>query len=737
MFGLTSADINIDENEYVSDGSNSDLEAELAEIISSGPSRPKRKQKPKMVCASQLDALVAESLRDIPSDDEEDDGEVDDPDLLEELSEIAGQTPEEVDQSDKEKKEKVAISVPSTSTSTLDILKARMDMYAMAEKTAKENADAARARRMSRGLKTLKDLVKQAENGRSIDPSNIPPEVSVKPISSELVVDENPRDNTPNLPSTKTVGNVDDPRLLTLKARKSQFQTAALLKKKAGDNETALKYIKIVKQFEKVMEAIKNGLEVDLSNMPEIEKVETSVEIPPKEIHEREKDCNVHKEKGSEFKPTSILEALYQRLKKYEEQEDAAKKEENSSKARRMNRICKQYQDAIKLHKLGKPFSVEDLPTPPGFAPILITNTTSTPQNPVVINSNNENVDKSESVSLAKNQFDENKSSKNTSLMNKHIELILERQREFKAAAIEAKNTNEMEQAKEYLRVYKGLAKLLETARGGIPIDIATIPIPPKKRIPLEHGFAIVNVEDNNESDLGDIRLRLEEQLCRQLMMCKNTRDHHKAMGDVSGTNRFENLALAIQKDLDFIRLAHKNNFTLPKFHYEKKSFNIVKCNTDVSDNQMEIHVLRGINYSVSNPKDIDTYVKIEFPWPQDDPFKSKTAVIRDTDNPEYNQKFYIELQRNSKSCTRIFKRHSIKFEIYSKGGFLRSDTLIGTVNLKVQPLETTCEIHDSFSIMDGRRQTGGKLEVKVRIRNPILTKQVEQINEKWVVIDY
>jgi hypothetical protein len=31
--------------------------------------------------------------------------------------------------------------------------------------------------------------------------------------------------------------------------------------------------------------------------------------------------------------------------------------------------------------------------------------------------------------------------------------------------------------------------------------------------------------------------------------------------------------------------------------------------------------------------------------------------------------------------------------------GFLRSDTLIGTVLVKVQPLETVCEIHDSFPV--------------------------------------
>lgn len=37
---------------------------------------------------------------------------------------------------------------------------------------------------------------------------------------------------------------------------------------------------------------------------------------------------------------------------------------------------------------------------------------------------------------------------------------------------------------------------------------------------------------------------------------------------------------------------------------------------------------------------------------------------------------------------------------------------------------------------MDGRKKVGGKLEVKIRLRNPIIAKQVEQINEKWLIID-
>lgn len=37
---------------------------------------------------------------------------------------------------------------------------------------------------------------------------------------------------------------------------------------------------------------------------------------------------------------------------------------------------------------------------------------------------------------------------------------------------------------------------------------------------------------------------------------------------------------------------------------------------------------------------------------------------------------------------------------------------------------------------MDGRKAVGGKLEVKLRIRNPIISKQMEHISEKWLVLD-
>lgn len=122
--------------------------------------------------------------------------------------------------------------------------------------------------------------------------------------------------------------------------------------------------------------------------------------------------------------------------------------------------------------------------------------------------------------------------------------------------------------------------------------------------------------EFSGTSDELDVLARLENQLQKQLKMCLTTRDHNKALGDVAGANRFERLGLNVAKDLDVVRMARKNG-TVPKFHYEMKDFSIVKSFTDIPDNSMEVTIHRGIDYQTENPKDIDTYVKFEFPFPQ------------------------------------------------------------------------------------------------------------------------
>lgn len=65
--------------------------------------------------------------------------------------------------------------------------------------------------------------------------------------------------------------------------------------------------------------------------------------------------------------PSSIGEALAQRLERYRQTMAEAEAEKNSSKVRRLGRIVKSYEAAIKAHKLNKEFDYASLPTPPGM----------------------------------------------------------------------------------------------------------------------------------------------------------------------------------------------------------------------------------------------------------------------------------------------------------------------------------------------------------------------------------
>ena len=258
-------------------------------------------------------------------------------------------------------------------------------------------------------------------------------------------------------------------------------------------------------------------------------------------------------------------------------------------------------------------------------------------------------------------------------------------------------------------------------------------------------GFEIVSKEDCIEvpKDLEDedrkgMFSRLESDMISQVKMCDSNRSYFKTTGDVQNANKFQQLWEHSKRDLDALRFAYKRGDPVPRFHYEVRAFSRVVSNLDIADDELEFCVERGISYNVTNPKEIDTYCLLEFPYPsRDNPFKDKSSLIKDTNNPEYNFKALIPLNLRDKSCQRMFKRHSAKVEVWSRGGFFRTHTLLGTVSVKLQPLETQSTLHDTFPLMDGRRAIGGKIEVKARLRNPVVAKQVEKVEEKWLVVNF
>lgn len=518
-------------------GGDSDLEAELA-AITAGGGRPKPVKKAAVaVPQHELDKMIADSLRDIPSD-EELSGDDDDPDLLNELTELTGEDASNAEAtgsespivneppSDNTAKPVQDIFLPTTSIDTAELIKSRIPMYKLAEKNAKETGDTSKARRFGRGLKTLETLLKQAQAGQPVNNDDIPPEVFLKPAQNESgeaqpsnvsspsspaktpETPTTPSQNSPPAPSVASTApesipvslNVDETKINILLARQREYKVAALTKKREGDHAAALQYVKMIKMFDAVLAAARQGQEVDLSDMPpppnELPLNVMTNPDPPQTSDKGEAETQqgagpVEPPKKAPEEPppapTSILEALVQRLEKYKSVEKEAKDEGNTSKARRFGRITKQYEDAIKFHKAGKPVPFDELPTPPGFGPIPVPGTTpaaapSAPAIPPIAKATPpkpapEKTSPPARPPLHKQESRVSGNHSNTSVMSKTIDILLIRQQEFKAAALAAKKAGEVEQAKEYLKTFKGIENLLNVAKSGLPVDLTTVSI--------------------------------------------------------------------------------------------------------------------------------------------------------------------------------------------------------------------------------------------------------------------
>ncbi|XP_012273795.1 coiled-coil and C2 domain-containing protein 1-like isoform X2 [Orussus abietinus] len=804
QYGLFEVPDNLDDltgNVDSGEENDEDLEAELAALTSGNGAARRRKVPPKLVPTANLDAMVSESMKDI-GPDEELSGDDDDPALLNELRKITGDdsvTPEEPEQ-DLPTPAQAEGDNGGDTQEMVKLIQERLNSYKFAEKKAKAENETGRARRFGRGVKTLESLLADAHSGKTVDSGDLPPPLPPSATAVEGQTSESkPEATLPEAPapipedpaSEPTVTKpVDEETLNALKQRQQEYKVAAVAWKKFGNLEEAVRLVKIAKQFDIVIAALEAGEAVDLSDMPASPAMPLTTVAPSSSPAPMKEESEVQEASREEPPPTPLQDAgsgdvigdaLKERLEVYRRTKLAAEQEGNSSKVRRYGRICRQFEDALKLHARGKPVPLEDLPTPPGFPPLGVgpqpapagaqpaekvepSSEPTPPADPTV-----EVEDESEKDSSPKetkptppprtNQIRRGKQ-RPTTRADKQAMLLQQRQQELKQAALNAKNDGDLDLARDYLRQAKGIQPLIDASKGGLPVDMSSIPLSPAAKLQLQlqdlesklqDDFTMVSSDDCTIDEQGtdqQIYENLEAQLIKQIKWCLTTRDHSKALGDVPGYNRWERLALGYTRDLDMLRVRKRDGLPSPQHHYEVKTYAIVQSSTELSDSDVEISIVRGVNYA----KEADTYVIFEFPYPSENPPSDRTSTVKGTNNPEYDAVFPLTgiLDRTSRQCQRAFKRHALKCQVWAKGcslnpilccthprGFLRSDNLLGTVTVKLQPLESQCTLHDSFPLMEGRKAVGGKLEVKVRLRNPILTKQIEQITDKWLIIDH
>ncbi|KFM13022.1 Coiled-coil and C2 domain-containing protein 1B, partial [Aptenodytes forsteri] len=578
--------------------------------------------------------------------------------------------------------------------------------------------------------------------------------------------------------------------------RQKEYKLAALKAKQQGDLEKAKEYMKAGKKFNVVLEALDSGQPIDLHNMPpppqgKARLIKTLLEVSMLSYVLKSESCISLSVlfQASLQQPKTVLEALQQRLEKYKSAAAQAKASGDDRKGRMHERIAKQYQDAIRAHKAGRKVNFCELPVPPGFPPLPgVAATDGDSTIAAVLESasklaNMEENDEEEenepltqapvakkpaqlpgkptqvvkpitvpsAVAEEESSPEHVKRATSPSTLDKaesmdhlppdareQLEFLENRKKQYMKAAIKAKKENNLEQAKMYLRTAKSFDLKIEQAKCGKPVDISKLPSPPTDD---EGDFIFIHHEDVRLSQKADeVYAQLIKLLKDQHERCLQYSKQFMHLGNVAETTRFEKLAQGCKKDMDILQLARAQGMDPPSHHFEERTFKMIRIFSELNSTEMHLFIVRGINLPSPpgvSPRDLDAFVKFEFQYPSaEQPQKSKTPVINNNNSPEYNQLFKLNINRNHRGFRRAIRSKGIKFEVFHKGSFFRSDKQVGTAHLKLEKLESECEVREIIEIFDGRKPTGGKLEVKVRLREPLSGQDLQTITENWLVLE-
>lgn len=295
----------------------------------------------------------------------------------------------------------------------------------------------------------------------------------------------------------------------------------------------------------------------------------------------------------------------------------------------------------------------------------------------------------------------------------------------------------DMNGAANHLRHAKGLDPMISAAKGGLPVDITKIPGAPVS----EEDYSLARSRSSPLSPRSSEQYHgLMDLMRKQHEKCLSFSQQFTQMGSVAEALKFEKLCEESMKSIEILKNAHAKGQPVPKCRTEERTFNTVKIYSNLTLNELMLYIIRGVNLpapSGVSANDLDASVKFEFPFPStEEAQRDKTSTVKSTNSPEFKEQFKLNINRAHRGFKRVVQSKGIKFEVLHKGGLFKTDKVIGTAHLKLEALENHCSVREIIEVMDGRKPTGGKLEVRVKIREPLTGVDVQPVTEKWLVLE-
>uniref|UniRef100_A0A8C4QKH7 C2 domain-containing protein n=1 Tax=Eptatretus burgeri TaxID=7764 RepID=A0A8C4QKH7_EPTBU len=580
--------------------------------------------------------------------------------------------------------------------------------------------------------------------------------------------------------------------------RMNEYRSAAIAAKCQGDLKTARNYLAISKQFDAVLAAMERGDTVDLNNMPpppptssqapSLPRDGLPVQVPlqastsaptPGKAQSPVQTPQVTPSSSSPPAPTTAIEAMEQRLAVYAATAEHARQEGNSSKARRHDRITKQYKDAIKMAKAGRPVDFLALPSLPSFPPIpgvtqsgqssfeeclaaasqLIKDEaqpeeeeqeadeehTAPRPSPAALSpslpSAQPKTPPSDSMSTGSTKSPQVKITK----ADQQLDFIQRRKRSVLAVAVRAKRAGDLTTARAALRQARGFDPQIEASNRGLPVDISTVPPPLDESAEFilasnklsTQGFEVVSRQSTWRTPRDEeMYENLMEELKKQLMHCQERGTAFARKGLLSEALRFEKLADECRESRQRLKDCYAHGLPAPQFIRTSHSLPIIRTFDELGSDDMELTIIRAQNLIPPegvSPHDLFCYVKFEFPFPNAEQAQTDKTNAESGCNPEFGATFRLNISRGSRSLARVLSSRGIRFTLCHKR-WLKSQT-IGTAQIRLEGLQNLCQVHVTTQVTENRRVVCGNLEVRVRLQEPLAGAEQTEISENWLNI--
>ncbi|KAG2186195.1 hypothetical protein INT43_002633 [Umbelopsis isabellina] len=335
------------------------------------------------------------------------------------------------------------------------------------------------------------------------------------------------------------------------------------------------------------------------------------------------------------------------------------------------------------------------------------------------------------------------------------LEALITRQKEYKVAAIHYKEIGNLAVAKEMIRISKDVLQTAVAVKNGQLTSVQTIKNKLPKAPDMELGSGKprqpqeVNVMDHR-GNLPSFE-QLQRTLNYQMDICHNLELQsrgNQGPGNNNLGNDFKELAKTFAADLASVKSAESSNGSLPRFHYQNVSYAYRETNSEISSNEMIVHVKKAMQLQSleASAQNIEAYVQWDLGgWPPESVpqahlGKGQTPSAAKGGNPDFDFKTSIPIARQNRAFMRYLQRKKATFEVYHKRysyGLFARPLLLGKVTLEMNSLLHTATAGGVLELLDqNRKKTGGLLHVNICLSEPLLNDDVPVKQEKWLIID-